>query len=110
MDIQHDLVTINDPTNSLTELIEEVRVTQYYMDSSKAESTKRAYENNWRVFERWCQMRGAVSLPALPKAVAVFLASQAKRGLKASTIGRRQAAIKFEHKSKEYISPTDDGF
>jgi len=53
-------------------------------------------------------MRSLDALPAMPEAVAAYLASEAERGLSASTIGRRCAAIKWRHKVAGYASPTDD--
>ncbi len=46
MNIQHDLVPISDPDKNTilnSELLkEEINATKYYINSSKAESTKRA--------------------------------------------------------------------
>jgi site-specific recombinase XerD len=42
----------------------------------------------------------------LPEFVAAFLASEAKRGVKPSTIARRLAAIRYAHKLAGHASPT----
>ena len=59
----------------------------------KAESTRRAYASDWRVFRAWCTARGLNPMPADAATVARFLSSEATGGLKTSTIGRRAAAI-----------------
>jgi hypothetical protein len=38
------------------------------------------------------------TLPAVPETVAAFVASEASRGIKPSSIGRRIAAIRYAHK------------
>ncbi len=45
--------------------------------------------------------------PAWPETVAAFLAGEAKRGVKASTIGRRVAAIRYAHRLAGHESPTN---
>jgi len=47
-------------------------------------------------------------LPASPATVAAFLAHEASRNVKASTIGRRTAAIRYAHKLAGFTAPTDD--
>jgi hypothetical protein len=47
-------------------------------------------------------------LPASPATVAAFLAHEASRNVKASTIGRRTAAIRYAHKFAGLPAPTDD--
>jgi|GEM_PF-1532962 len=76
--------------------------------NEKALSTRKAYASDFRIFERWCATQGLAALPADPAAVAGFIADEASRGLKASTLGRRIAAIKYRHKTAGEASPTDD--
>jgi site-specific recombinase XerD len=47
-------------------------------------------------------------MPAEPAAVAAFIAAEAAKGVKASTLGRRIAAIKYRHKTAGEASSTDD--
>lgn len=47
------------------------------------------------------------ALPASPEAVAAFLAAEANRGVKPSTIGRRLAAIRYAHKLAGHEPPTN---
>jgi integrase len=44
----------------------------------------------------------------MPETVAAFIAAEAERGTKASTIGRRMAAIRYAHKLGGRPIPTDD--
>ncbi len=76
--------------------------------NSKAASTRTAYASDFRIFEKWCAEQGLAALPANPAAVAGFIADQAARGMKSSTLGRRIAAIKYRHKTAGEASPTDD--
>jgi site-specific recombinase XerD len=69
-----------------------------YAKQDKAESTRKAYRSDFRLFEKFCRSRGVASLPAAPETVAAFLASEAEAGLKPSTIGRRCAAIRYAHR------------
>jgi site-specific recombinase XerD len=76
--------------------------------NEKAPATRKAYASDFRIFQRWCVEHGLVALPADPAAVAGFIADEASRGVKASTLGRRIAAIKYRHKMAGEVSPTDD--
>lgn len=74
----------------------------------KAESTRRAYGSDFRIFQSYCADRGACALPAHPETVAAFLARENSNGAKPSTIGRRVASILYAHKLAALPSPTDD--
>jgi site-specific recombinase XerD len=74
----------------------------------KADATRRAYKSDWRMFEDYCQQRGALALQATPETVAAFLAWEDGRGSRPSTIGRRVAAVLYAHKLAGLASPTDD--
>jgi site-specific recombinase XerD len=76
--------------------------------ASKAKTTLAAYRSDWRVFERWCQERGLVALAASPEVVCGFLADEATRGMRASTLGRRLAAIRYFHRAAGLEAPTGD--
>ncbi len=68
-----------------------------------------AYRTDFAIFETWCAERGAVALPASPETVAAFLAAEASRRVRPSTIGRRVAAIRYAHKLAGHgVLPTDD--
>src|SRR5258708_33031139 len=65
--------------------------------AEKAASTRKAYGTDFRIFKDWCEARGVAALPAAPETVAAYLAAHAASS-KASTLGRRVAAIRYAHK------------
>ena len=73
----------------------------------KSEGTRRAYASDWKIFCAWCDARGLTSLPAAPGTTARSLSGEATRGTKASTIGRRAAAISHHHKLVRHEPPTN---
>jgi site-specific recombinase XerD len=96
-------------TNTLPALeLEAAReAAETYAKGSRAASTWRAYESDWRMFGAWCQSVDRASLPADPATVALFLAAQAKLGIAPSTLGRRLAAIRLMHVGARLASPHD---
>jgi len=74
--------------------------------AEKAQSTRRAYGIDFRIFKAWCDVRGVAALPAAPETVAAYLAAHAGTS-KASTLGRRVAAIRYAHKLAGLALPTD---
>ena len=84
----------------------EVKQARQFAEAQHAASTRRAYESDWRIFAAWCEARGTDALPAAPEVVATFLAAQASSGVRASTLGRRVAAIRYAHAVRGVESPT----
>jgi site-specific recombinase XerD len=85
-------------------MVETVRT---YQRASKAGATIRAYKSDAIRFDVWCREHGLPgSIPASPETVAGFLVHEAERGVKASTIGRRVAAIAYAHKLAGQVDPT----
>ena len=82
---------------SKARLQDEVTQARSYADASRAASTRRAYEADWIRFTAWCAERGLPSLPADPRAVAVFLCGEAARSCAPPTVNRRLAAIGWAH-------------
>ena len=76
--------------------------------AEKAVGTRRAYKTDFAIFRVWCVDRSASALPAEPATVAAFLAWEANRRIRPSTIGRRAAAIRYAHKLAGHSAPTDD--
>jgi site-specific recombinase XerD len=74
--------------------------------AEKAASTRKAYGTDFRLFREWCEERSVAALPAAPETVAAYLAAQASIS-KASTLGRRIAAIRYAHKLAGLALPTD---
>jgi integrase len=76
----------------------DIAAARRYAEASRAETTRRAYASDWRRFSAWCLARGLATLPADPRAVAVFLSCEASPGRAPSTIGRRLASIGYFHR------------
>jgi integrase len=78
-----------------------------YAVKEKADNTRHAYQKGFRLFRAWCQGHEREPLPASPETVADFLASEAERGAKASTLGLWLAAIVYAHRLAGHVpSPT----
>jgi site-specific recombinase XerD len=79
-----------------------------FIRASKAESTLRGYQSDWRHFLEWAQARDICPLPASAEAVAGYIAECAAR-LKVGSIQRRLNAIAEAHKAVGLESPTSAG-
>ena len=66
--------------------------------ASKSAATRRAYQTDAADFAAWCERYNLEPLPATVDTVAAYLASLARSGLKASTITRRCAGIRYMHR------------
>jgi site-specific recombinase XerD len=78
---------------------------EVFATASRASSTWRAYESDWRIFIAWCQVMDLSALPAAPATVAMFLAAEAKHGTAPSTLNRRLSAIRLMHLGARVVSP-----
>jgi site-specific recombinase XerD len=74
--------------------------------ASKSGATRRAYQADAADFTDWCRSHELEPLPASVSTVASYLASLAKANLKASTITRRCAGIRYMHRMAGYEPPT----
>jgi site-specific recombinase XerD len=83
----------------LAELVERA---QAYTVDARASSTRRAYLSDFSTFEAWCARQGLPSAPTTAAAVAVYLASLADFGRKASTIERALAGIAWAQRSRGF--------
>jgi len=99
----HDLVPLAPAPGDLVSA--EIAAVRAFADAEKAGSTRSAYGSDWRIFTAWCAARGRATLPATPATVAAFLAAEVEAGTKASTIGRRVAAIRYAHKLAGITEP-----
>jgi integrase len=85
----------------------EISAARGYVEASRAASTRRAYDGDWRRFSQWCLERGAPA-PALPvpaALVAVYLSALAASGKTPPTVGRALAAIAHAHKRAGLTAP-----
>jgi site-specific recombinase XerD len=90
-----------------TELVDPMASVRAYLEAEKSSNTRRAYRTDWKSFSEWCGRVCEDPLPARPLAVAQYLAQLADGGLKASTIERRVAAIRYMHKAAGHEPPTN---
>ena len=102
------LPAIAEPRDASAKLASDLDRAAEYARAEKASATRRAYVTDFAIFSAWCAERGALPLPAPPVVVAAFLGFEARRGIRASTLGRRVAAIRYAHKLAGYDVPTDD--
>src|SRR6266567_3708691 len=79
-----------------------------FANASKAPATQAAYGSDFRIFESWCLKCGLSSLPASAESLCAFLADEASAGRRASTLGRRLAAVRYFHRAAGYDTPTGD--
>ena len=86
----------------------EIGAAETYASAEKADATRRAYSSDWRIFASWCAEREIDPLAASPESTAAYLAWEADRGCRPSTLGRRVAAIRYAYKLKAVRSPTED--
>jgi hypothetical protein len=101
----HSLI-ISDSDRAVPAIGPELDEAVEYARAAKSPATRRAYRSDFEIFQSWCTTRQVCPLPALPETVAAFLASEAKRQIKPSTISRRLAAIRYAHKLAGLSSPT----
>jgi hypothetical protein len=79
-----------------------------FAKASKAKATQAAYESDFRIFDSWCRTRVLIALPTTAESLCAFLADEAAAGRRASTLGRRLAAIRYFHRAAGYKTPTGD--
>jgi site-specific recombinase XerD len=85
-----------------------LRLAADFAKASKSPATQAAYGSDFRIFEAWCAVRGISALPATAAALCGFLADEAAAGRRASTLGRRLAAIRYFHRAAGHDTPTSD--
>ena len=103
----HDLIPLDTVLpGALT--VAEIDATMAFAEAQKAASTRVAYAADWAdVTAVWAAARGATALPGHPGLIGAYLSHCALAGLKASSIGRRVAAIADRHRAAGYDpSPT----
>jgi site-specific recombinase XerD len=103
------MVTPMPPGTALTTLLDDdLSAARDFQASSKAQATIRAYRGDFAIFTAYCSERGLSPLPASVEAVTAFLSASARGGAKASTLGRRVAAIRFAHKAAGFEPVTNN--
>jgi site-specific recombinase XerD len=75
--------------------------------ASRAGSTLRAYDHDWKHFRSWCDEGGIAALPASPQGVVLYSTDIVKNSRKKlNTLLRRLAAISQMHQQAGFESPT----
>ncbi|MGH8613361.1 MAG: tyrosine-type recombinase/integrase [Gammaproteobacteria bacterium] len=75
--------------------------------ASKAASTLRSYRADAADFTAWCKRHGLEPLPASVDMLAAYLAHLANTGMKASSITRRCAGLRYMHRVAGYEPATN---
>src|SRR3954454_7113868 len=78
-----------------------------YLTAAKAESTRRAYDADFRAWSGWARERGFTPMPAADAAVAAYLAALSDAGASPRTVARRLSGIGHAHREAGYPSPTE---
>lgn len=77
---------------------------------ARAERTRDAYRRDFSAFQEWCDEHDADALPASVETMRRYLAHLGNRAasgeLKASTIARRLAGIRYRHRKAGHDDPT----
>jgi len=81
----------------ISDLREQAERAREYAAAARAPRTRATYASRWRAFEEWCSAHELSSLPALPSTVALYLTSEAQRGLKVPSLGSSISAIAAAH-------------
>lgn len=91
-------------STSLAELAALGQQAREFAAAAKAANTLRAYDADWSDFRQWCEEHQAVSLPARPETVALYLTDRASI-LKTSSLARRLTTINRAHEAAGQPSP-----
>lgn len=75
-----------------------------FMDSAKAENSRRAYRSDWNHFESWCRVHDLACLPASPETVALYLTALAEDH-KPASLQRKLTSITKAHQSAGLSTP-----
>ncbi|MGH3414661.1 MAG: site-specific integrase [Marmoricola sp.] len=68
------------------------------ISATHAESTRAVYRCMWGQWERWCQARGVVPMPASPAMICAYLTDRAGDGVAVGTLDMDCGAISYEHR------------
>jgi len=98
--------------STLPEVVQDMESSKKHYEASWAPATRRAYQSDWRDWEKYCVARSLTSLPAAPLSVAGYLSALAEgqwgKPRKVSTIERRRAAISHIHLESGHPDPAAD--
>lgn len=92
----------------LAHLEQDTEAARTYLKAARSGVTVRAYQRAWMRFQRWCEERGLVPMPAAPGTVALYVAGRAKAGTRPATIDKDLAAISYVHRGFGEPSPCSE--
>ena len=78
-----------------------------YLSAARAESTRKAYDADFRAWSAWARQRGFTPLPAADSAVATYLAALGDAGASPRTVARRLSGIGHAHREAGHPSPSE---
>jgi site-specific recombinase XerD len=81
---------------------------QEFAQQARAGATRKAYSNDWRLFDAWCTQYGEQPLPASTATLALYLTQLAELGRKYSSIRRARTAIGQVHAAAGLPRPDRD--
>ena len=90
-----------------SELAASSRLAADFIKASRSPNTLDAYVSDWRIFAEWCGVRKLETLPPTPDTLCMFLADEASRGRRPSTLQRRLAAIKYALEAAGVLGDTE---
>ena len=96
---------IKQPAPSSHELLEK---TVEKMDGAYADSTIRAYKDDFGAFIKYCEENDLISLPADPQAICSYIRQLVSEGRTSASIRRLMSGITTIHKLNRYPDPTKD--
>lgn len=76
------------------------------IDAELTESTRTSYASAWSQWDTWCRRRGVTGLPAVPEALAAYLAERAESGICFATLDGACSAIAHRHHQEGLPDPT----
>lgn len=83
---------------------EAVRIAEA-ITAAHSESTRAMYDWAWTQWDRWCQARGATTLPAEPALICAYLTERAADGLSVGSIDLACGAIAYQHRRRGLDDP-----
>jgi len=95
-----------EPEISTAQPPELVQLNRALVSASVSESTRRAYDRDWKAFIKWARSAGMPTIPATDKTIAAYVTYLVSLGRKPSTIDRVMTTISQAHKLLGYESPT----
>lgn len=85
------------PATIITNLQEQAERAREYAQAARAPRTRATYQSRWNAFSAWCNAHQLSALPATPATLAMFLTSEAQRGLKVASLASSISAIAAAH-------------